>query len=90
VHETQENAGAYSRRCLECHAMQTCGRFRALGQVIRNRCVDCHMPVEESSKIVSTSDGKRLPIQLRTHQIAIYRDASERVEHGLLHGPITR
>jgi hypothetical protein len=83
VHETQEDASAYSRHCLQCHAMQTCGRYRVLGQSIRTKCVDCHMPEEESAKVISSMDGKRFQLQLRTHQIAIYRDASERVERSL-------
>ena len=80
VHQTQEDAAAYSHNCLECHKMQTCGKFRTLGQAIRTRCVDCHMPIGDSNKIVSTTGGQTLQARMRTHQIAIYPDASALVE----------
>jgi mono/diheme cytochrome c family protein len=83
VHEKQENADAFSQHCLTCHEVSACGRYRALGAAIRTRCVDCHMPLQESAKIVSDSGGGTLHAQLRAHQIAIYRDAAERVERSL-------
>lgn len=83
VHQTQENADAFSRHCLTCHTMSTCGKYRTLGAAIRTRCVDCHMPEEQSSKIVSNTGGRTLRGLFRTHQIAIYPDASARVERTL-------
>lgn len=86
VHEKQENATSFSRHCLECHKMQACGRYRALGQAIRTRCVDCHMPLEESAKITSDSGGGTLHALLRAHQIKIYPEVSERQERDILKG----
>ena len=83
VHEGPGVAESYSRNCLECHQMRTCGKYLALGQAIRNKCVDCHMPVQDSGKIVSFTDGRNLVARFRTHQIAIYPDASASVEHSL-------
>lgn len=83
VHRTQENADAFNRRCLTCHAMRACGKYRALGAAIRTRCVDCHMPEEASGKIVSNTGGRTLRGLFRTHRIAVYPEASERVERSM-------
>ena len=83
VHAKQENADSFSRHCLTCHSMQACGRYRALGAAIRTKCVECHMPLEDSALITSKESGRTLHALLRAHQITIYRDASERVESSL-------
>jgi hypothetical protein len=41
------------------------------------------MPEEDSSKVVTTTGGRTLHGFFRTHEIAIYREASERVERRL-------
>ena len=83
VHQKQENADSFSRHCMTCHEIQACGRYRALGQSIRTKCVECHMPLQESAKITSDSGGRMLHATLRAHQIGIYPDAAERVERAL-------
>lgn len=84
VHVKQENADAFSRHCLTCHKMQACGRYQALGQAIQTRCVECHMPLLESSKITSDAAGSTLHALLRAHQIKVYPEVSERVEQTIL------
>lgn len=84
VHEKQENAASFSRHCLECHKMQACRRYGALGRAIRTHCVDCHMPLEESAKITSDSGGSTLHALLRAHQIKVYPEVSERLEREIL------
>jgi len=83
VHEKQENADSFSRHCMGCHEMRACGRYSVLGVAIRTKCVECHMPLEESAKITSDSGGGTLHALLRAHQIKIYPDATERVERSL-------
>ena len=83
VHEKQENVESFSRHCLTCHQMRACGRFSTLGSKIRTKCVDCHMPLQESAKITSNSGGGTLHALLRAHQIKIYQDATKRVERSL-------
>ncbi len=83
VHEKQENADSFSRHCLTCHEMRACGKYSTLGTKIRTKCVDCHMPLEESAKITSNSSGGTLHALLRAHQIKIYPDVTERVEGSL-------
>ena len=83
VHEGPADAESYSRNCLECHQIRTCGKYPALGEKIRHKCVDCHMPEQESGLIVSFTAGHTLRARFRTHQIAIYQEATERVEQSL-------
>ena len=63
VHEKQQNADSFSRHCMTCHEIQACGRYRALGQSIRTKCVECHMPLQESAKITSDSGGSHVARQ---------------------------
>lgn len=83
VHVKQENADAFSRHCLSCHEVKTCPRYKALGAAIRTRCVDCHMPLQDSAKITSDTAGQQLHALLRMHRIAVYPEASARVERGM-------
>jgi hypothetical protein len=76
VHKTQENADAFSKHCLNCHDMHACGRFKQTGESIRGKCIECHMPIGKSTALTSESGGQLLQAQLRTHRIAIYRDAT--------------
>jgi hypothetical protein len=75
VHRTQENADAFSRHCLSCHDVHACGRFKQMGEAIRGKCIECHMPVGKSMVLTSQSSGQLLQAQLRTHRIAIYPQA---------------
>jgi hypothetical protein len=49
-----ESAGAFSyvEKCQECHTDSDCGKFAKLGARIRDNCIDCHMPVQESNLII--------------------------------------
>lgn len=76
VHRTQENAEPFSKYCLGCHEVRACGRYKTMGEAIRTRCVECHMPVRDSAALTSDSNGRMLHALLRTHQIAIYPDAA--------------
>ena len=83
VHRVQENADSFSNHCLTCHKMQTCGTYKRLGAYIQTRCVECHMPVQDSAKITFSEGTNTLRAQLRAHRIAIYREVSDNVERGL-------
>ena len=76
VHQTQESADAFSAHCLECHQVQACGRYKQLGETIRSRCVDCHMPVGQSQVLTAAAQGELLRARMRSHRIAIYPDAA--------------
>jgi hypothetical protein len=72
VHTPQEDAAAFSPHCLTCHQPKQCGQFSNQGEQIVNRCIDCHMPLQESQVLFSTTNGKRLLPKVRNHQIGIY------------------
>ena len=76
VHERQETVDAYSVHCLQCHAVESCPRFKVFGEMIRSKCVECHMPEGKSEGLHSTTEGHFLQAELRTHLIAIYPAAT--------------
>ena len=75
VHARQENVDAFSAHCLECHAVNACGRFGTMGEAIRTKCVECHMPEGKSKGLHSDTEGRMLQAELRQHRIAIYPEA---------------
>jgi hypothetical protein len=76
VHRKQENADEFSVRCLTCHRAQACGKYRSMGQSIRSKCVECHMPLGHSNAIATANAGQAAQATMRTHRIAIYSDAT--------------
>lgn len=72
VHKPPEKANAYSKYCLECHQVKSCGRYPALGASIRGRCIQCHMPILKSRVLTTADHGKVMHLNLRSHRIAIY------------------
>jgi hypothetical protein len=75
VHQTQEEANAFSKHCMTCHTVAACGRFKTMGEAIRGKCIACHMPLGRSQALTSESSGQMLRAQLRTHRIAVYPEA---------------
>jgi hypothetical protein len=72
VHTPQRDALAFSSRCLTCHKVESCGLHAKLGEQIASRCVDCHMPIQQSNLIVSDSNGKQVRAKVRSHWIKVY------------------
>jgi hypothetical protein len=72
VHETQQNAASFSVHCLTCHAVRACPRFKQLGESIRTRCIQCHMPIGKSQALTAAANGALHQAEMRTHRIAIY------------------
>jgi hypothetical protein len=75
VHAIEQPAAAYSTKCLTCHQWQSCGVSKTMGSSIANNCIDCHMPVEPTSVIVSETADKVVRATMRNHWIKIYPDA---------------
>lgn len=71
-HEPEKAAASYSDKCLKCHAIKDCGEFAKVGERLRENCIDCHMPLQESSLIVSYSKQGELKAHMRTHWIRVY------------------
>jgi len=75
VHHTERRADAYAQSCLVCHQPESCGKFPTLRDTIRGKCIDCHMPLETTAKIVMRLAGERHQPQVRTHRIGVYPTA---------------
>ncbi len=72
VHQPERAAGTYSDRCLSCHRVESCGRFKTMGQKIAENCIDCHMPVQSTNAIVSETAGQVIRPKMRNHWIKVY------------------
>jgi hypothetical protein len=72
VHAPERVAASYSEKCLQCHQDRDCGEFAKLGARIRQNCIDCHMPVQDSNLIVSDLNGEQIKARIRNHWIKVY------------------
>lgn len=74
VHNISQPATTYSGKCLNCHEWKSCGVSGKLGHQIVDKCIDCHMPVEETNVIVSQTAGEVVHAKMRNHWIRVYAD----------------
>lgn len=77
------NVTLFSQRCMTCHSEEhgTFCKIKSLPTaVIKNNCIDCHMPAESSNLIVMklADSSKMKPALLRTHFIKVYPDATKK------------
>jgi hypothetical protein len=72
VHHRERSAAEYSERCLGCHRWQSCGVSRTMGIKIVRNCIDCHMPLQQTSAIVSKTANRTLHASIRSHWIKAY------------------
>jgi hypothetical protein len=72
VHAPERAAVAYSEKCLKCRKESECGEFAKLGAKIRDNCIDCHMPAQESNLIFSNLNRKQIKARMRNHWIKVY------------------
>jgi hypothetical protein len=77
-HSTHEdikgNLAMYSQRCISCHAETKHSKVTLARGIVKDNCIDCHMP-NQASKLITfqtAGSGKVTPYMLRTHHIAIY------------------
>lgn len=80
------NLASFSSKCLTCHSgktdqLKTCKLTSRVGDDLRKNCIDCHMPVKASNKImVSVGNSKSLKSEMaRTHFISIYPTQTEKI-----------
>ena len=79
VHHNEVNdPRLFSARCMQCHQEHTanfCTFVPAKNVRLADNCIDCHMPLLASKKIIlQMNDPKKSTADLvRTHRIAIYR-----------------
>lgn len=77
VHAPERPASAYSEKCLACHRVESCGIEKTMGPSIKNNCIDCHMPVEQTNAIVSETGDHVIRTRMRTHWIKVYLAAEQ-------------
>jgi predicted CXXCH cytochrome family protein len=78
------NLVIYSQLCVKCHNEANhnfCKMAPKLGALIKNNCIDCHMPLKPSNVIgIASSAGKKeIPYMVRTHRIAIYPEETKKI-----------
>ncbi|NCD71512.1 cytochrome c3 family protein [Mucilaginibacter agri] len=78
------NMAIYSQRCMACHSEAKhnfCTMAPKLGEVVKNNCIDCHMPLKSSNIIsVESSTGKKaIPYMVRTHHIGVYPEETKKI-----------
>lgn len=67
----------FSKRCLECHQSEACGKSEELGAKISENCIDCHMPKKAGKHLrLDTAEGSIFP-PLRDHYIRVDQEATE-------------
>lgn len=81
-HNNEEgNLKLFSQKCMTCHNEQhgTFCKINPVPQNINSNCIDCHMPKLPSKAIVLQLENNKTPTAqlLRTHDIAIYPDATK-------------
>ena len=69
---------------MNCHNVTNhnfCKMAPQLGTAIKNKCIDCHMPLRPSNVIsVAAAGGKKeAPYLVRTHYITIYPEESKKI-----------
>jgi hypothetical protein len=72
VHTTGQSLESYSAKCLSCHNWQSCDMSKKIGHEIKDKCIDCHMPIEETNVIVSQTAGQVVHAKMRNHWIKVY------------------
>jgi Cytochrome c554 and c-prime len=78
VHVNEANSPKiFSQRCITCHAQTTHTSFTLPTDkrvVLADNCIDCHMPMLPSHKIVLNvaNSENAVPDLVRTHKVAIY------------------
>ena len=76
VHTPQRDLAAFSSACLTCHKTESCLRFPKLGHAIDGKCVECHMPLQQTGQTISRVDGASERPTVRNHLIAVYPEGA--------------
>lgn len=78
------NTAVFSQRCLSCHNNQHKTIKGISNDVLVNNCIDCHMPMQESTSISFLMKKDKPPVnaKMRTHFIKVYDDETKKfIEH---------
>ena len=85
----RQQIAIYSQKCMSCHTAANhnyCKMAPVISGMIRNNCIDCHMPAKPSSIITAgtSGHGKTAPYLVRNHHIAVYQTESHAVLNELM------
>jgi len=74
------NTLLFSQRCISCHSNQHKKIANLSNDVVKNNCIDCHMPLQESTSISFLLKKNMQPVNavMRTHYISIYNDETKK------------
>ncbi len=86
VNEVKESE-LFSQKCIACHSQTSHASLNlpANKEVMLNNCIECHMPLLPSAKIVLdvANENKAIPDLVRTHRVGIYRSQTTAILKGL-------
>ncbi len=69
----------FSKRCMECHQIEDCGKFPVVGEKIGHNCIDCHMAkYDDQTTVFQTTEANIFP-EVRDHFIRIDAEATKAV-----------
>lgn len=91
THVNENNLALFSQKCMNCHQPSTktyCKLTDTTGFRLVDNCVDCHMPELPSKKIfmqVSSSYTGFTNDLVRTHQIKVYRNETDKFKKRIYH-----
>ena len=65
---------------MNCHTVQHKPVEGLSNEMLVNNCIDCHMPLQESTSISFFVQGKDQPVNamMRTHFIKVYADETKK------------
>jgi Cytochrome c554 and c-prime len=66
----------FSERCIRCHEPNRCGKFKELGESIRENCIECHMPPNQAEDIGFNMEGSVIKPLMRDHHIRVSPEAT--------------
>jgi hypothetical protein len=74
------NTVLFSQRCQSCHTTQHKTIEGVTDMAIKNNCIDCHMPLQESTSISFLLKKDKPPVNamMRTHYITIYKNETKK------------
>ena len=72
MHAPERPAAAFWEKCLKYQKDSDCGEFAKLGARIRDKCIDCHMPVQESNLIISNANGKEIKADAESRDQSVF------------------
>ena len=74
------NALLFSQRCMNCHTTRHKTIEGLSNALLKNNCIDCHMPLQESTSISFLLQDREQPVNavMRTHYITVYSDETKK------------